>query len=171
MGMPEGRPAHENGDPAGGRPTRRFSGPYGTLRASFHREPPGRGPQDPPRWTYLIPMDHRRCVPAGISPANKTINPFRVRGAERVRVDQVSQEASDGRIRQPSWGRLGLEVVTDLVGWLVVFAVLQLIGTAALQRITGPTLIWELLLILILFFAVTVVVRVGFILIARRTVQ
>ena len=116
-------------------------------------------------------MAHRRCVPAGISPANKTINPFRVRGAERVRVDQVSQEASDGRIRQPSWGRLGLEVVTDLVGWLVVFAVLQLIGTAALQRITGPTLIWELLLILILFFAVTVVVRVGFILIARRTVQ
>lgn len=93
-------------------------------------------------------------------------------GAEPGRVAQLSPEvSSDGRIRQPSWGRLGLEVVTDLVGWLVVFGVLQLIGTAALQKITGPTLIWELLLILILFFAVTVVVRIGFILIARRTVQ
>lgn len=85
---------------------------------------------------------------------------------------QPSTEASsDGRIRQPSWGRLGLEIITDLIGWVVVFGILQLIGTSALQRITGPSLIWELLLVLILFFAVTVVVRVAFTLIARRTVQ
>lgn len=79
--------------------------------------------------------------------------------------------AADGRIRQPSWGRLGLEVVTDLVGWVAVFAILQVIGTTALQRLTGPSLVWELLLVLILFFAVTVVVRVAFILLARRAVR
>ncbi|MGC2289134.1 MAG: hypothetical protein WA688_04680 [Thermoplasmata archaeon] len=81
----------------------------------------------------------------------------------------TTEASSDGRIRQPSWGRLGLEVVTDLVGWLAVFAILQAIGTKALQKITGPSLIWELLLVLILFFAVTVLVRIGFILVARRT--
>lgn len=85
---------------------------------------------------------------------------------------QPSTDASsDGRIRQPSWGRLGLEILTDLLGWLVVFGVLQVIGTKALQSITGPSLIWELFLVLILFFAVTVVVRIVFIVIARRTVQ
>jgi hypothetical protein len=86
-------------------------------------------------------------------------------------VAQPSTDTSaDGRIRQPSWGRLGLEVITDLFGWLVVFGVLQLVGTKALQSITGPSLIWELLLVLILFFAVTVVVRVIFTLAARRTI-
>jgi hypothetical protein len=78
---------------------------------------------------------------------------------------------TDGVIRQPSWGRLGLEVITDLVGWVAVFAILQAIGVSALEKITGPSLVWELLLVLILFFAVTVVVRVGFILLARRTVR
>lgn len=76
----------------------------------------------------------------------------------------------DGRIRPPSWGRVGLEVVTDLVGWLAVFAILQIVGTKALQRITGPALAWELLFVLILFFAVTVVVRMIFLLFARRSV-
>jgi hypothetical protein len=78
---------------------------------------------------------------------------------------------SDVTIRQPSWGRLGLEVVTDLVGWLVVFAILQAVGTKALQSVTGPALVWELLLVLILFFVVTVAVRIVFILFARRTVR
>lgn len=78
--------------------------------------------------------------------------------------------SSDGVIRQPSWGRLGLEIVTDLIGWLVVFAVLQAIGVAAIQKLTGPTLVGELLIVLLLFFAVTVLVRIGFILVARRTV-
>jgi hypothetical protein len=95
-----------------------------------------------------------------------------VRGEERIRVAQSITETppADGRIRQPSWGRLGLEVVTDLVGWVGVFAILQVIGTKALQRLTGPSLVWELLLVLILFFAVTVIVRVAFILLARRTI-
>jgi biotin transporter BioY len=75
---------------------------------------------------------------------------------------------TDGVIRQPSWGRLGLEVLTDLVGWVVVFAILQVIGIGVLHRITGPSLVWELLLVLILFFAVTIIVRVAFILLARR---
>jgi hypothetical protein len=82
----------------------------------------------------------------------------------------IPEPSSDGRIRQPSWGRLGLEVITDLFGWLVVFAVLQAIGTKALQKVTGTTLLGELVIVLILFFAVTVVVRVGFILLARRTI-
>ncbi len=76
---------------------------------------------------------------------------------------------SDATIRTPSWGRLGLEVLTDLVGWLVVFSILQVVGTKALQRITGPALAWELLFVLILFFAVTVVVRMVFLLLARRS--
>jgi hypothetical protein len=81
------------------------------------------------------------------------------------------QAPSDGRIRQPSWGRLGLEVVTDLVGWVAVFAILQAVGTKALQQITGTSLIWELLVVFILFFSVTIIVRVAFILFARRTVR
>ena len=92
--------------------------------------------------------------------------------AERILVAlSTPEESSDGRIRQPSWGRLGLEIVTDLVGWLVVFAVLQAIGTAAIQRVTGPSLFAELVVVLILFFAVTVVVRVAFTLLARRTIH
>jgi hypothetical protein len=81
------------------------------------------------------------------------------------------ENPSDGVIRQPSWGRLGLEIITDLVGWLAVFAILQAIGVKALQKITGPSLVWELFLVLILFFIVTVVVRVFFILMARRAAQ
>jgi hypothetical protein len=91
--------------------------------------------------------------------------------ARSIPEPSIPQPSSDGRIRQPSWGRLGLEVITDLVGWVVVFGVLQAIGTAALQKVTGPSLVWELLLVLVLFFAVTLVVRVGFILLARRTVR
>jgi hypothetical protein len=66
---------------------------------------------------------------------------------------------------------LGLEIVTDLVGWIAVFAILQVVGVKALQRITGPSLIWELFLVLVLFFLVTVVVRVAFIALARRTAR
>jgi len=85
-------------------------------------------------------------------------------------VARPQTEASiDGKIRQPSWARLGLEVLTDLVGWLVVFAVLQVVGVQSVQKVTGPTLIGELVLVLILFFAVTLVVRVVFTLLARRT--
>jgi hypothetical protein len=84
---------------------------------------------------------------------------------------QIPEASSDGRIRQPSWGRLGLEVVTDLIGWVAVFAILQAVGTAALKKITGPSLVWELLFVLILFFVVTLIVRVGFIFLARRAVQ
>ncbi len=91
---------------------------------------------------------------------------------EQVRLARPTMEApTDGRIRQPSWGRLGLEVITDLVGWVAVFAILQAVGTKALQKITGPTLIWELLFVLILFFAVTLVVRVVFILLAQRAAR
>ncbi len=68
---------------------------------------------------------------------------------------------------QPSWGRLGLEFVTDLVGWLVVLGVLDAVGSTTLDKITR-NLFGELVLILVLFFIVTVVVRIGFILLARR---
>lgn len=78
---------------------------------------------------------------------------------------------SDGTYRQPSWGRLGLEIVTDLIGWVAVFVILQAVGTPALQKITGPSLIWELFFVLILFLVVTILVRVAFILLARRTPQ
>jgi hypothetical protein len=77
----------------------------------------------------------------------------------------------DGRIRQPSWGRLGLEVVTDLVGWVAVFAILQAVGAKGLQQITGTSLVWELFLVLILFLVVTIIVRVAFILFARRSTR
>jgi hypothetical protein len=78
---------------------------------------------------------------------------------------------SDGIIRQPSWGRLGLEILTDLVGWIVVFVILQAVGVAALQKVTGTSLVAELFIVLVLFFVVTVAVRVGFIVLARRTVH
>lgn len=78
---------------------------------------------------------------------------------------------SDGRIRQPTWGRLGLEVVTDLIGWLAVFAILQVGGTAALRKITGSSFVLELFIVLILFLVVTIVVRVVFILFARRNIR
>ncbi len=68
---------------------------------------------------------------------------------------------------QPSWGRLGLEFVTDLVGWLIVLGVLDAVGSATLDKIT-KNLFGELVLILVLFFAVTVIVRIGFIVLARR---
>lgn len=75
---------------------------------------------------------------------------------------------TDGHIQPPSWSRLGLEVATDLIGWFAVFAILQAVGTSALQRVTGPPLFAELLVVLALFLAVTIVVRVVFILFARR---
>lgn len=83
----------------------------------------------------------------------------------------TTETSPDGRIRQPSWGRLGLEIVTDLLGWLVVFAVLQAIGLAAIQKVFGTSLFTELVLVLILFFAVTLAVRVGFTVLARRTIH
>lgn len=113
-----------------------------------------------------------RCPVAGrplLGPANRTINHLRVRVEEQERLARPTMASpGDGVIRQPSWGRLGLEVATDLVGWLAVFAILQAIGVSAIQKITGPSLGWELLLVLLLFFAVTVVVRAIFILLARR---
>jgi hypothetical protein len=88
---------------------------------------------------------------------------------EEVRVARPTVQApTDDRIRQPSWGRLGLEIVIDLVGWLAVFAILQAVGMSAVQKVTGSSLVVELFLVLILFFVVTVVVRVAFILLARR---
>jgi hypothetical protein len=86
-------------------------------------------------------------------------------------VGQTPMPSSDATIRQPSWGRLGLEIVTDLIGWIAVFLILQAVGVAALQRLTGTTLIGELIVVLILFFAVTVVVRVLFLYLARRTTR
>jgi hypothetical protein len=74
-----------------------------------------------------------------------------------------------GVSQQPSWGRLGLEVLTDLIGWFAVFAIVQGIGIHAFQKVAGPSLLWDLLLVLILFVIVTVVVRIAFIAFARRT--
>jgi hypothetical protein len=92
-----------------------------------------------------------------------------VRVLEEVRMARAAVDTpTDGSIRQPSWGRLGLEIVIDLVGWLAVFSILQLVGTGAIQKVTGSSLVVELFLVLILFFAVTVVVRVAFILVTRR---
>jgi len=84
---------------------------------------------------------------------------------------QGSIPSADGIIRQPSWGRLALEFIVDVIGWLVVLGILQAIGTAALHRLTGPSLFGELILVLLLFFVVTVAVRLGFIYLARRAVQ
>lgn len=109
-------------------------------------------------------------------PANRTINPQTVRGSERIRVARATTEApplppeppAGGGIRQPSWGRIGLEIVTDLIGWLVVLGLLEAIGVAALQKVTGKSLVTELLVVLLLFFAVTILVRVAFLVLARR---
>lgn len=76
-----------------------------------------------------------------------------------------------GGVRQPSWGRLGLEIVTDLIGWLFVLGVLQAVGTAAFQKVTGTSLVVELLVILLMFFAVTVVVRIAFLMLGRRAAR
>lgn len=82
---------------------------------------------------------------------------------------RVAEPIPGGGYRPPSWGRLGLEVVTDVIGWLVAVAVLELIGSSTLDRIAGNTVVGVVVLVVIVFFAVTVIVRVGFILLARRS--
>lgn len=84
-------------------------------------------------------------------------------------VGTVPEPPSAGVVRPQSWGRLGLEVVTDVIGWLAAIAILELIGTAALDRIAGNTVVGVVVIVVVVFFAVTVIVRVGFILLARRT--
>jgi hypothetical protein len=86
-------------------------------------------------------------------------------------VGSVPEPPSPGVLRPQSWGRLGLEVVTDVIGWLAAIAVLELIGTATLDRIAGNTVVGVVVIVVIAFFAVTVLVRVGFTLLARRTTR
>jgi hypothetical protein len=83
----------------------------------------------------------------------------------------MNEPIPGGGYRPPSWGRLGLEVITDVIGWLVAIAILELIGTAALDQIAGNTVVGVVVIVVVVFFAVTVIVRVGFILLARRTVR
>jgi hypothetical protein len=86
-------------------------------------------------------------------------------------VGSVPEPPSPGVLRPSSWGRLGLEVVTDVIGWLAAIAILELIGTTALDRIARNTVVGVVVIVVIVFFAVTVIVRVGFMLLPRRTTR
>lgn len=78
------------------------------------------------------------------------------------------QPSEDDVRAPPTWTSLGLEVVTDVVGWLVALAILQGIGTATIARIAHHSLVAEVLFLLVWFFLVTIVVRVVFLYARRR---
>ncbi len=60
------------------------------------------------------------------------------------------------------WRDLGLEVVVDVFGWLAVLAAVGAIGENTFRTWLGGNFFAELLVLIVIFFAITLAVRIGF---------
>ncbi len=60
------------------------------------------------------------------------------------------------------WRDLGLEVVVDVVGWLAVLAAVGAIGENTFRSWLGGNFFAELLVLIVIFFVITLAVRIVF---------